>query len=353
MLNYTQGNLLLAQTEAIVNTVNTVGVMGKGIALMFRETFPRNMAAYAAACKAGEVNIGTMFVTETNELSGPKWVINFPTKKHWRQPSKLEWIKEGLQDLRKVLIEKSIHSISLPPLGCGNGGLEWAEVKPEIEKALGDLTNIEIVIYEPVGTYQNQPKLVGDLKLTPARAMVAEAVRRYWILGIECTNLEVQKLGWFLERSVETLAMANPFKFQFKADKYGPFSTPLRHLMTGLDGSYLHCNKRLSDAGPLDLIWFSDEMNARLQEYLHGVDGHFVAPVIEQTSKVIDGFESPLGMELLATVDWLLTREGVEASNSAIRAALVTWPGGKEAGERKLRLFDERLIELALNRLVH
>ena len=353
MLNYTQGNLLLAQTEAIVNTVNTVGVMGKGIALMFRETFPRNMVAYAAACKAGEVNIGTMFVTETNELSGPKWVINFPTKKHWRQPSKLEWIKEGLQDLRKVLIEKSIHSISLPPLGCGNGGLEWAEVKPEIEKALGDLTNIEIVIYEPVGTYQNQPKLVGDLKLTPARAMVAEAVRRYWILGIECTNLEVQKLGWFLERSVETLAMANPFKFQFKADKYGPFSTPLRHLMTGLDGSYLHCNKRLSDAGPLDIIWFDDEMNAELQDYLHGVDAQFVAPVLEQTSQIIDGFESPLGMELLATVDWLLTREEVDASNSAIRTALVTWPGGKEAGQRKLRLFDDRLIGLALNRLIH
>lgn len=353
MLNYTQGNLLLAQTEAIVNTVNTVGVMGKGIALMFRETFPRNMAAYAAACKAGEVNIGTMFVTETNELSGPKWVINFPTKKHWRQPSKLEWIKEGLQDLRKILIKKSIRSISLPPLGCGNGGLEWGEVKPEIEKALGDLTNIKIVIYEPIGAYQNQPKLVGELKLTPARAMVAEAVRRYWILGIECTNLEVQKLGWFLERSVETLAMVNPFKFQFKADKYGPFSSPLRHLMTGLDGSYLHCDKRLSDAGPLDLIWFDDEMNVQLQDCLHGVDAQLVAPVLEQTSQIIDGFESPLGMELLATVDWLLTREGVEASNSAIRAALVTWPGGKEAGQRKLRLFDDRLIGLALNRLIH
>lgn len=169
MLHVTQGNLLLAETEAIVNTVNTVGVMGKGIALMFRETFPRNYAAYATACKTGDAKVGQMFVTETRELTGPKWIVNFPTKQHWRQPSRLEWIVAGLRDLRRVLVEKGIRSVAIPPLGCGHGGLDWADVKPEIEKALGDLPGVDVMIYEPVTTYQNQPKRSGVLKLTPAR----------------------------------------------------------------------------------------------------------------------------------------------------------------------------------------
>jgi O-acetyl-ADP-ribose deacetylase (regulator of RNase III) len=149
MIRFTQGNLLEARTEALVNTVNTVGVMGKGIALMFKERFAKNYRLYAAACKANEVRTGKMFVTGVSESNGPRWIVNFPTKQHWRYPSKMEWVVEGLQDLRHFLIENQIKSIAIPPLGAGNGGLDWVEVRKQIEAALGDLKT-EILIYEPV-----------------------------------------------------------------------------------------------------------------------------------------------------------------------------------------------------------
>lgn len=203
MITYTQGNLLEAQVEALVNTVNTVGVMGKGIALMFKERFPKNMAEYASACKAKQVNTGKMFVTETSELMGPKWIVNFPTKQHWRAKSKMEWIQEGLIDLRYFLENNNVRSIAIPPLGAGQGGLAWPDVKMEIEKALSDIKTTNIIVFEPTSKYQNVAKASGVKKLTPARALVAELVRRYWILGMECSLLEIQKLAWFLQRTIE------------------------------------------------------------------------------------------------------------------------------------------------------
>lgn len=163
-MRFIQGNLLDARVDAVVNTVNTVntvGVMGKGIALMFKERFPENFAAYAAACKAGEVKVGKMFVQAGGELDGPRWIINFPTKKHWRQPTQREWIESGLADLKAVIRAKDIRSIALPPLGCGNGGLDWTEVRPLIEAALTNLAGVEVVVYEPTAQYQNVTKKQG------------------------------------------------------------------------------------------------------------------------------------------------------------------------------------------------
>lgn len=351
MITFQKGNLLDAPVEALVNTVNTVGVMGKGIALMFKEAFPENFRAYEEASKRGDVRIGHMFVTESSRLAGPRWIINFPSKKHWRNPSKLEWITEGLADLRRVVVEKGIRSVALPPLGCGNGGLDWAEVRQEIERVLASLGDVEVLVFEPTEKYQNVAKPTGVQKLTPARAMMAEMVWRYWVVGNGCTYLEVQKLGWFLERMVNRLTLPNPFKLQFTADRYGPYSDRLRHLLNGLDGSYLHCDKRLSDAGPSDTIWFDEGRRAFLELYLRQEEQRTLLPVLDRTAALIDGFESPLGMELLATVDWLIDREHCEASVPAIRAGLARWPAGEEAAERKLKLFNDRLIGLALSRL--
>lgn len=150
--------MLEAPVEALVNTVNTVGVMGKGIALMFKERFPKKMDEYSIACKAQQVVTGKMFITETCELIDPRWIVNFPTKQHWRTKSKMEWIVEGLQDLRQFIIENNVSSIAIPPLGAGNGGLNWNDVKPEIESALADLSDLEILIYEPTVRYQNVTK---------------------------------------------------------------------------------------------------------------------------------------------------------------------------------------------------
>jgi O-acetyl-ADP-ribose deacetylase (regulator of RNase III) len=352
MMRFLQGNLLDARVEALVNTVNTVGVMGKGIALMFKEAFPNNYRAYELACKHNEVRVGHMFVTENSSFSGPRWIINFPTKQHWRPPSKIEWITEGLRDLRRVVEELGIHSIALPPLGSGNGGLDWRDVRPEVERVLGGLEGIEVLVFEPTNKYQNVAKPTGVEKLTPARALVAEMVRRYWVLGIDCTYLEVQKLGWFLERTVRALEIEDPFKnLCFVPDRYGPYSERLRHLLNALDGTYLHCDKRLGDAAPTDTIWFDGQRRKYIDLFLQQEENRPLREILDLTAETIDGFESPLGMELLATVDWLIERERCDASVRGILAGLRNWPAGSAAAERKLRLFDERLIGLALDRV--
>lgn len=318
---------------------------------MFKEAFPGNFRDYEDACKHKEVRIGRMFVTENRAFEGPRWIINFPTKKHWRQPSKLEWIIDGLGDLRRVIQEHKIRSVALPPLGTGNGGLDWNEVRPEVQRILGDLENVDILVYEPTEKYQNVAKRNGVEELTPARVLVAEMIRRYWVLGIECTYLEVQKLGWFLERTIHSLGIEDPLKLRFKADRYGPYSDRLRHLLNALDGTYLHCDKRLSDAGPSDTIWFDEEHRKYVELFLKQDTSKPLNRVLDLTAKRIDGFESPLGMELLATVDWLIEREHTEPTISAIRCGIREWPAGEAAAERKLRLFNDRLLTLALDRL--
>lgn len=262
MIRFMQGNLLEAKADALVNTVNTVGVMGKGIALMFKERFTENYRQYAAACKAKEVVTGKMFVTEVRELDGPRWIVNFPTKRHWRSPSQIGWIVDGLHDLRSFIIENQVVSIAIPPLGAGNGGLPWTAVREQIESILKDL-DADILVYEPTANYQNVSKRSGVENLTPARALIAELIRRYWVLGMECSLLEVQKLAWFLERSIERFTPGvNPLDLKFVAYKYGPYANRLDHLLDNLDGSYLHCGKRISDAGPLDVIWFDEGRKA-------------------------------------------------------------------------------------------
>ncbi len=152
MIKYVKGNLLFAPVEALVNAVNTVGVMGKGIALQFKKSFPNNYIAYRDACGRGEVTVGKMFVTRETTLMNDKdrFIINFPTKKHWRNPSQLEYIEQGLVDLSKIIAEKEIKSIAIPPLGCGNGGLDWTIVKGIIEKALESFDDVDILVYEPI-----------------------------------------------------------------------------------------------------------------------------------------------------------------------------------------------------------
>lgn len=353
MISYIQGNLLEARVDALVNTVNTVGVMGKGIALMFKARYLRNFDLYAAACKAKHVKVGQMFVTETGELDGPRWIINFPTKDHWRGSSRLEWVESGLLDLRRVLLERQIKSVAIPPLGAGNGGLDWPTVKSRIHAALSDVEGVEIIVYEPTEQYQNVAKRAGVEKLTPARALIAEAVRSYCVLGMECSLLEIQKLAWFLERSVEHLGLRNDLKLEFKAHRYGPFAPKLNHLLDSMDGSYLHCDKRIADASPFDAIWFDDGRKELVQSFLKS-EAKDVAPALELAEAVIVGFESPFGMELMASVDWLLSREQVAREVPSVLEGLANWPadGAEGSGHRKSKIFHERSVRIALERLL-
>lgn len=349
MIRFVQGNLLADASEALVNTVNTVGVMGKGIALMFRERFDPNYQLYQQACKAGVVQTGRMFVTETGELEGPRWVINFPTKQDWRGKSRMEWIDAGLADLVRVIRELGIRSIAIPPLGAGNGGLRWGDVKPRIEAALAQLPEVEVTVYEPSETYQNVAKAKGVEKLTPTRALVAELVRRYLVLGMQCSKLEIHKLAWFLERVLSRMPIEHNVDLQFEPNRYGPYAHKLEKVLDDLDGSYLRCDKRIADAKPGDLIWFDDTRRERVQAYLNSEAKRFL-PVLDEISELIDGFDSPTGMELLATVDWLMHKMGVAPTVEAVRAGLLRWPL-EGAGERKHRLFSDRQLELAIERL--
>lgn len=351
MITFTQGNLLESSAQALVNTVNTVGVMGKGIALMFKERFPDNFHAYAAACKAEQVQIGKMFITRPSELDGPQWIINFPTKQHWKARSRIEWIQQGLQDLRHFLLDHAVESVAIPPLGAGNGGLDWAVVKEQIQAQLGDL-DMDITVYEPTSAYQNVAKRSGTEKLTPARALIAELVRCYGILGMECSLLEVHKLAWFLERCIqEGNPDDNPLDLRFQAHHYGPYATRLTHLLNHLDGSYLHCEKRINDANPFEPVWFDEKYKDRLRIYLQTEAAAYL-PALRRTIGMIEGFESPYGMELLATVDWLLTRERVEPRLDAVRQGLQRWPSGKSAADRKQRIFhDDQPLRIAIEHL--
>ena len=351
MVHYKHGNLLDAQTEALVNTVNEVGVMGKGVALMFRESFPESAKAYQAAAKAGAVRVGRIFVTEGASLIAPKYVLHFPTKKHWRHPSRIEWIRDGLDDLVRVIRERRIQSVALPPLGCGSGGLDWEVVRREIEAALDAVPDIDVLLYEPTDAYQNTAKGQGVEGLTVPRALMAELIRRYEVLGLGCTNLEVQKLAWFVSRWIDLCRMENALRLEFVANRYGPYADRLRHLLTEMDGSYLHCERRLSDAAPTDLIWFDDARRAEVTNYLAN---SWAAPYrlpLDKTSNLIDGFESPLGMELLATVDWLMMNADCVATVQSLRDGLARWPT-RGASRRKKRLFNDKMIEAAAERLI-
>jgi len=143
------GSLLDADVEALVNTVNTVGVMGKGLALQFKRRFPSNFRVYAEACRRGKVQVGRMLVVETRKHAGPRFIINFPTKKHWRDPSRLEYVRAGLVALIHEVKTRHIQSIAIPPLGCGNGGLAWLDVRPLIDQALCELLGIRALIFGP------------------------------------------------------------------------------------------------------------------------------------------------------------------------------------------------------------
>ncbi len=350
MITLTQGNLLEADTEALVNTVNTVGVMGKGIALMFKERFSDNFVRYQAACKAGELRTGQILVSEVNELGGPRWIVNFPTKQHWRNPSRMDWIDSGLIELRHFILEMQVRSIAIPPLGAGNGGLDWSLVLQRIQHVLGDL-DVDIQIFEPTNQYQSVAKRHGVERITPARALIVGLIRRYGVMAMDCGILEVQKLGWFMDQALKRhMPAADILKLEFRPSRYGPYAHSLQHLLNDLDGSLLHSQKRISDAEPLDTIWFDDTRESYLETYLKS-EAKAYLPALEEACALIQGFESPFGVELLSTVDWLLTREQIEPTVMAIREGLCHWAGGAGSGQRKNALFEDRHIQFALDRL--
>jgi O-acetyl-ADP-ribose deacetylase (regulator of RNase III) len=313
MIKLTQGDILKAEAEALVNTVNCVGIMGRGIALQFRKAFPENFKAYAAACKFHEVQPGKMFVYDLTRLYNPRFIINFPTKRHWKGNSRVEDIKSGLADLIKVVQQHQIRSIAVPPLGCGLGGLDWEEIRPLIIEAFQVLPEVAVTLFEPAGAPQASVMARENKAptMTVGRAALLGLMRRYLeaVMDPTITLLEVHKLMYFMQEAGESL------RLNYQKAHYGPYAVNLSHVLSLIEGHFI---SGYGDGGdqpdkPLELKPYAVEQAENFLAEHEATQQRFA-----RVADLINGFETSFGMELLSTVHWVATREKAATIEEAI-----------------------------------
>lgn len=334
MIELTQGDILFADTEALVNTVNCVGVMGRGMALQFRKAYPVNFKIYEAACKRHEVLPGKMLVFETGLLTGPRYIVNFPTKRHWKGKSRIEDIDAGLPALVEEIRKRDIRSVAVPPLGCGLGGLDWNDVRPRIVQAFEKLPEVRVLVFEPAGA--PRPEVMVKEKrapgMTPGRAVLVELMSRYLAAVMDpfITLLEIHKLMYFMQEAGENL------RLNYEKGTYGPYAKNLRHVLSVIEGHFITGYGDAEDdpQRPIELLpGVSESARAFIRS-------HPNSPArFNRVAKLIHGFETPFGMELLATVHWVCTREGAKSGDEAVERTY-RW------NDRK-RGFDREEIALA------
>jgi O-acetyl-ADP-ribose deacetylase (regulator of RNase III) len=340
MIQPASGDILQAPAEALVNTVNCVGVMGRGIALQFKTTFPENYKQYAKACKNQEVQPGRMFVTSTGLLEGPRFIINFPTKRHWRGRSRIEDIESGLVSLAQVITELNIKSIAVPPLGCGLGGLSWALVKSRIEETLAQLDNVQILLYAPDAPTSARPGFTANTQpsMTPGRAALIGLMHRYLggLMDPFVSLLEVHKLMYFLQEAGE------PLKLRYTKAPYGPYSENLRHVLKAIEGHFI---EGYGDGGddpskPLEIV------TGTQRQAIEFLTDHPDTEVrFQRVCDLVSGFESPFGMELLATVHWLHTREQPNCLDDLVQQTYEWNPRKRQFSPRQIQLASHVLAK--------
>lgn len=317
------GNLLEANVDALVNTVNTVGVMGKGIALQFKKAFPENYKAYQKACDRGEVVPGCMFVFSTGQLA-PRLIVNFPTKRHWRQPSRLEDIRLGLVDLVRVIAEFDIKRIAVPPLGAGNGGLDWGKVRPIITDALQSIDGLTVYLFEPGHAPQAQEMPVAPtrVKMTPTRAALLLAFENYLERAFALGRLEAQKLIYFLSEAGQNFP-----NLKFEKAQFGPYAEIVNHMLTSMDGKLIRGFGDRNQRSNITVL--RDALTAAydLTSYEPSVTDR-----VTRVMDLIEGYEGLYGLELLASVHWAAKHDLAAAgSPEATRAAVQAWTPRKRA----------------------
>ena len=334
MIEYKTGDIFAENVEALVNSVNCVGIMGRGIALQFKETFPENFRAYAEACKRQEVQPGRMFVFETGLLTNPQYIINFPTKRHWRGKSRMEDIESGLDSLASEIKERGIRSIAIPPLGSDLGGLDWNAVRPRIDATLKEIDGLQAVIFEPGSAPSDgRPNRSTEApNMTPGRAALVALMHRYLggLLDPFVTLLEVHKLMYFLQTAGE------PLRLNFRKGHYGPYAENLRHVLKSTEGHLISGYKNDGDAPskPLELV------PGAIEDAVGFLESHpDTQKRLDSVTELVDGFESSFGLELLATVHWTAS-EHPYAQEPELIDRVYEW------GRRK-RQFSERQIRLA------
>lgn len=338
MINFIKGDILKKDAEAIVNTVNCVGVMGRGIALQFRKAFPNNFKAYEAACKRDEVKPGQMLIHDTGSFCNPRYIVNFPTKRHWKGSSKIEDIRSGLVALVDDVKKYNIKSIAIPPLGCGLGGLNWADVRIEILKAFQDVSDIEVYVFEPAGAPE-AGSMVKDSqipKMTVGRASLIALMRRYLsaVMDPTVTLLELQKLMYFMQETGE------PLQLKYSKAQYGPYANNLGQVLNRIEGHFVsgYLDGGDSPTKPLELKTDAIEHAESFLENHHETLSRF-----GRVTNLIQGFETPYGMELLATVHWVVTKDGASSLEEVIK--------GTHAWNERKKMFTEKHIEIAFQTL--
>ena len=332
MIEFRQGDILEADVEALVNTVNCVGVMGRGIALQFKEEFPDNFKAYAAACKRQEVQPGRMFVFERQQLRNPKFIINFPTKRHWRGDSRLGDVEDGLHALVGEIRERGIRSIAIPPLGSGLGGLDWGQVRSRIEAALAPLDEVSVIVFEPREGANPARKAAKVPDMSAGRAALVGLMSRYFggLLDPTLTLLELHKLMYFMQEAGE------PLRLKYVAGPYGPYAENLRHVLMKIEGYFVSGYADGGDAPDKELRLVPGSM----EDAERTLDDHPGTKVrFERVAELVDGFESAFGLELLSTVHWICTRQKPTGAAELV-SKVYSW------NDRK-RQFSERQILLA------
>lgn len=349
MIHYVTGNIFDSHADALVNTVNTVGVMGKGIALQFKEAFPENYRIYRQICKEKKLDVGEMLVTEeSTEKYGHKIIINFPTKRHWRYPSEYSFISQGLSALKKEIEHKKIKSIAIPALGSHNGGLEWPRVKTMIHTSLADL-DCDIYIYEPSPTIAEKMKS-ERIRLTPARAMLIIMLADMVRFGEFASVFAAEKLIYFMQR----LGGKDIFKIDFKPYIYGPYSGgKVAHVLYHLNGSYIKGMTAL-EARPFDYIWLTPDAENEAIAYLQAYHNNTYMDICSQTKKLLRSFYSNYSLELLSTVDFILhqihpSSEWKHEDRKAIEATVSTEI--QKWSKRKGQIFKPEFISKAIDHL--
>lgn len=332
-----QGNLLNSEADALVNTVNTVGVMGRGIALQFRQDFSENFRLYQAACRQGKVHIGEMFITRTTQLT-PAYIINFPTKVHWREQARIENIQTGLIDLVVKVKEYGIHSIALPPLGCGLGGLRWEQVRSLIEEAFSVLPDVEVIIFAPGLPLEQQEHVIRTQRpeLTLWRASLIRLIEAYGILAFSASHLEAQKLLYFLKASGEDLTT------HFVKGDYGPYDVGMKHGLIQMEGHYL---LGFGEGRRMDAVHLAPSASQEAHDFLEEYPE--TEQRIDRVIDLIEGFETPYGLELLASVHWIAhdTESAAQMTEDEIVKRVHQW------SERKKKVLTERDLRIAYQRL--
>jgi len=338
MIRTAHGNLLESGCQALVNTVNCMGVMGKGIALQFKMAYPEAYEDYRRACTDGRVVVGKMHVVDRNSFIAPQFIINFPTKRHWKGKSRVIDIRDGLADLVRVIKNLKITSIAIPPLGCGNGGLDWNDIGPMIRNSLADLHDADVALFEPGGTPANADMPIHTKRptMTHGRAALLGLFGRYLLPGYHLTMLEVQKLAYFLA------AAGEPLNITFEKQKYGPYAEKIHHVLQHMEGHFIRGYGDRSRDAAITLV---DSSVTCAEEFLSAHHPETIGRR-ERVEQLIAGFENPYGLELLATVHWVATHAEERASSpeSAV-LAVHNW------NEHKKQTFLAKHIHIAWEQL--